>query len=246
MTQLAGKVALVTGAGRGIGPVIAQRLASEGAKVIVHYANSRAGADAVVEDICKAGGSAFAVQADLRQRPQILKMFGEIDRQTDRLDILINCAGISATTPLLGEVDQDAVETIVGVNLLAPFYLAAEAAKRMPDNGRIVNFSSSVAHFPFAGGSIYSGAKAAVETFSKVWAKELGGKGITVNTVVPGATSPGMMDGSPQYRDFFAKASPFGRIGRADEVAAVVSFLCSPEASWVSGTEILVNGAGSA
>ena len=246
MTQLTGKVALVTGGGRGIGPVIARRLADEGAQIIVSYANSRAGADKVVSDIKGSGGKASAAQADLRHRSDILRLFEQIDREVDRLDILINCAGISGTSPLLGPVDEEMVETLIGVNLRAPFYLAAEAAKRMPSGGRIVNFSTTVAHFPFAGGSIYAGAKAAVECFTKVWAKELGAKGITVNTVVPGATSPGMMDNAPEHRPFFEKASPFGRIGRAEEVAAVVAFLCSPEASWVSGTDIMVNGAGSA
>jgi 3-oxoacyl-[acyl-carrier protein] reductase len=246
MSKLSGKVALVTGAGRGIGPVIARRLAEDGAALVVNYANSRAGADQVVSEITTRGGKAVAVQADLRERRDIERMFEEIDRHMGRLDIVVNCAGISASTPLTRTIDHSAVATLLGVNMLAPFYIAAEAAKRLPEGGRIVNFSTSVAHFIFPGSSIYAGAKAAVETFTKVWAKELGGKGITVNTVIPGATSPGMMDNSPEHRGYFEKASPFGRIGRADEVAAVVAFLCSPEASWVSGSEILVNGAGSA
>lgn len=246
MAQLAGRIALVTGAGRGIGPVIARRLAQDGATIIANYANSRAGAEQVVDEVNRNGGTATALKADLRQRAEILRMFEQIDSSGGRVDILINCAGISASTPLLKGVDEDVIQTLIGVNLLAPYYLAVESVRRMPSGGRIVNFSSSVARFPFPGGSIYAGAKAAVENFTKVWAKELGAKGITVNTVIPGATSPGMMDNSPEYRAFFEKASPFGRIGRAEEVAAVVAFLCSPEASWVSGAEILVNGAGSA
>jgi 3-oxoacyl-[acyl-carrier protein] reductase len=244
--NLAGKVALVTGGGRGIGPVIALRLAADGATVIVNYAHSRAGADEVIESITRKGGEAVGIQADIRHRAEITRMFQQIDRDPGRIDIVVNCAGLAIPTPLLGEVDEQAVETILGVNLRGPLYIASEAAKRMASGGRIINFASSVVEFPFAGASVYCGAKAAVKAFTEVWAKELGAKGITVNTVTPGATSPGMIDNSPDYRGFFEKASPFGRVGRADEIAAVVAFLCSPEASWVSGTHILVNGAANA
>ena len=246
MASLAGKVALVTGGGRGIGPVIALRLAADGATVVVNYAQSRAGADKVIQTINGNGGTAVGIQADIRHRAEITRMFQQIDRDPGRIDIVVNCAGLAIPTPLLGNVDEEAVETILGVNLRGPLYIAAEAAKRMVSGGRIINFASSVVEFPFANASVYSGAKAAVKAFTEVWAKELGAKGITVNTVTPGATSPGMIDNSPDYRGFFEKASPFGRVGRAEEIAAVVAFLCSPEASWVSGTHILVNGAANA
>ena len=241
--SLAGKAALVTGGGRGIGPVIASRLAADGATVIVSYAHSRAGAEEVIQSIAKSGGKAIGIQADIRRRADIKRMFLEIDRDPGRIDIVVNCAGLAIPTPLLGELDEEAVETILGVNLSGPLYIAVEAAKRMPSGSRIINFASSVVEFPFPNASVYSGAKAAVKSFTEVWARELGAKGITVNTVTPGATSPGMIDNSPNYREFFEKASPFGRVGRAEEIAAVVAFLCSPEASWVSGTHILVNGA---
>jgi 3-oxoacyl-[acyl-carrier protein] reductase len=243
MAHLAGKVALVTGGGRGIGPIIARRLADDGAEIIATYGASRAGADQVVKDITAKGGKATAVQCDLAKRADILKVFEHIDRNGGRLDILINCATMSGITPLADPVGEKHLQDYLAINMLAPFYLTGEAAKRMPSGGRVVNFSSTVVHFPFPKSAMYTGTKAAQEAFSKVWAKELGPQGITVNTVIPGATSPGMIDGSPQYTEFFAKSSPFNRIGRADEVASVVAFLCSPEASWVSGTEIMVNGA---
>lgn len=246
MGNLAGKVALVTGGGRGIGSVIALRLAADGAIVIVNYAHSQAGADEVVKSITGKGGKALAIQADIGRRAEIARMFQQIDRDPGRIDIVVNCAGVGSSTPLSGEIDEQTVETILGVNLRGPLYIAAEAAKRMASGGRIINFASSVVEFPFAGASVYAGAKAAVKTFTEVWAKELGNKGITVNTVTPGATSPGMIDNSPAHRGFFEKASPFGRVGKAEEIAAVVAFLCSPEASWVSGTHILVNGAANA
>jgi 3-oxoacyl-[acyl-carrier protein] reductase len=246
MTLLSGKVALVTGASRGIGKVVAQRLAAEGAALIVHYAKSRAGAEEVVQVLRQKGCPAIAVQADLSQRREVRRMFQEIDLVHGSIDILVNGAGVSGATPLEA-LEDDKVDELLGINFLAPLYVASEACQRMGEGGRIVNFSSSIAQFPFPGSSVYAGAKAAVKTFTEVWAKELGPKGITVNTVIPGATSPGMAQRAAQvHRDYFAKASPFARIGRAEEVAEVVAFLCSPGASWVSGTHILVNGAASA
>ena len=239
---LAGKVALVTGAGRGIGREIALRLAREGASVVAHYAHSKAGADQTVADITALGGTAVAYQADIAKRAEVKALFEQIDRNPGHLDIVVNNSGVSAGGSLADLTDED-VETIVGINMLGPLYIASEAAKRLRDNGRIINFSSSVAKYPLAGAGLYSAAKRAVESFTESWARELGARGITVNTVVPGATSPGMIDGSPQYRKFFEDASPFKRIGKAEEIANVVAFLASPEASWVTGGNILANGA---
>jgi 3-oxoacyl-[acyl-carrier protein] reductase len=241
--KLAGKVALVTGAGRGIGRAIALCLAQEGAALIVHFGNSRQGADEVVQTVRKQNGNAIALHADLTRHADIVHLFEQIDRDPGRIDIVVNSAGISQATPLLA-LEERVVEALISINLRAPLYVASEAAKRLPSGGRIVNISSSLAKFPIAGSSVYSGTKSAIQVFTESWAKELGKKGITVNTVIPGATSPGMMESAPEgYREFFERASPFGRIGRAEEIAAVVAFLCSPEASWVSGAQVLVNGA---
>lgn len=246
MPMLSGKVALVTGASRGIGKVVAHRLAAEGASLIVHYVRSRAAAEDVVEVLRRKGHPAISVQADLSRRDQVKRMFQEIDLVHPRIDILINGAGVSGGTPLHA-LEDDKVQELLGINFLAPLYVASEGCQRMAAGGRIVNFSSSIVQFPFPGSSVYSGAKAAVKTFTEVWARELGPRGITVNTVIPGATSPGMAETAAQvHKDYFAKASPFGRIGRAEEVAEVVAFLCSPGASWVSGTHVLVNGAANA
>lgn len=239
---LEGKVALVTGAGRGIGREIALRLARDGAMIVAHYASSKAGAEETVASIAAAGGRALAYGADITRRAEVVALFEAIDRDPGHIDIVVNNSGVSGGGTLADVTDED-VAAIVGVNLLGPLYIASEAAKRLRDDGRIVNFSSSVAKYPLAGAGLYSAAKKAVESFTESWARELGTRGITVNTVIPGATSPGMMDGSPQYRAIFENASPFKRIGRAGEIAAVVAFLCSPEASWVSGTHIMANGA---
>jgi 3-oxoacyl-[acyl-carrier protein] reductase len=246
LTRLAERVALVTGAGRGMGRAIALRLADEGATLIVHHGTSRVGADEVVKFIRDKGGKAVSIQADLSRRAEVQRLFQQIDSDLGRIDIVVNSAGISHGTPLR-TLDEAVVEAMLRVNLCGPLYVASEAAKRLQAGGRIVNISSSLAEFPLAGSSVYSGTKAAIKAFTESWAKELGPKGITVNTVIPGATSPGMMDTAPEgYREFFTKASPFGRIGRAEEIAAVVAFLCSPEASWVSGAHVLANGAANA
>ena len=239
---LAGKVALVTGAGRGIGREIALRLARDGAFIVAHYAHSKAGADQTVLDIEAMGGTAVAYQADIAKRPEVRALFAAIDANPGRLDIVVNNSGVSAGG-LLADLKDEDVDAIVGINMLGPLYIASEAAKRLADNGRIINFSSSVAKYPLAGAGLYSAAKKAVESFTESWARELGARGITVNTVIPGATSPGMIDSAPEYVAFFANASPFKRIGQAEEIANVVAFLASPEASWVTGGSILANGA---
>lgn len=240
--SLEGKVALVTGAGRGIGRVIALRLAQEGAHVIVHYASSAAGADETVEMIQAAGGSATAYQADIGDPVQVAALFEKIDHTPGHVDIVVNNSGVSGGGPL-GGVTQDEVQRIFGINVFGPLYVVSEASTRLRDNGRVINFSSSVAKYPLAGSGLYSAAKRAIEAFTESWARELGTRGITVNTVIPGATTPGMAEGSPQHHAFFVNASPFKRLGKAEEIASVVAFLASPEASWVSGTHVLANGA---
>ena len=239
---LAGKVALVTGAGRGIGREIALRLARDGAMLIVHYASSKAGADETVSMIEATGETAISYQADISKREEVLALFRAIDREPGALDIVVNNSGVSGGGPL-ADVRSEDIEAIFGINVFGPLYIACEAAKRLRNGGRIINFSSSVAKYPLAGSGVYSAAKCAVESFTESWARELGSRDITVNTVIPGATSPGMSDNSPEYREFFENASPFKRIGKAGEIASVVAFLASPEASWVSGAHILANGA---
>ena len=240
---LAGKVALVTGAGRGIGRQIALRLARDGASLVVHYSGSEAGARETVDMIHADGGEAIALQADICRRPEVIAMFERIDAGPGKLDIVVNSAGVSGGGAL-ADLDEAQLEWMLGVNLRGPLFVASEAARRLGEGGRIINLSSSLGQFPLAGAGIYSATKVAIQSMTESWAKELGKKGVTVNTVIPGATSPGMMDSAPEgYRAFFENASPFGRIGRADEIAAVVAFLASPEASWVSGAHIMANGA---
>ena len=243
---LAGKVALVTGAGRGIGREIALRLARDGASLVVHYSSSAAGAEETVVQITAAGGRAAAYQADIARRSEVTALFEAIDRDFGRLDIVVNSAGVSGGGNLEA-LDEDQLEWMLGVNLRGPLFVASEAAKRLGEGGRIINLGSSMSEFPMAGSGIYSATKAAIKSFTESWAKELGKKGVTVNTVIPGATAPGMAERTPEpYRSIYQQASPFGRIGKAGEIAVVVAFLASAEASWVSGAHIMANGAGNA
>ena len=242
MANLEGKVALVTGAGRGIGREIALRLAQDGASVIAHYSGSKNGAEEVVSQITANGGSAVAYQADIARRDEIVRMFEQIDQNPGVLDIVVNNSGVM-TTEGFGNLTEETVQFIFGVNVFGPLYIVDEAIKRIRDGVRIINFSSSVAKYPLAGAGLYSAAKKAIESFTESWARELAPRNITVNAIVPGAVSPGMMDASPEYRPFMEAASPFKRIGKATEIASIVSFLASDEGSWVTAGTILANGA---
>lgn len=242
MTKLQGKVALVTGSGRGIGREIALRLAEDGASIIAHYSGSKTGAEEVVAEIIAKGGTAVAYQADIAKRDDIVRMFEQIDLNPGTLDIVVNNSGVM-TVDGFGSLTEETVQFIFGVNVFGPLYIVDEAIKRIRDGGRIINFSSSVAKYPLAGAGLYSAAKKAIESFTESWARALAPRNITVNAIVPGAVSPGMMDANPQYLPAMEAASPFKRIGKASEIASIVSFLASEEGSWVTAGTILANGA---
>lgn len=242
MQPLAGKTALVTGAERGIGRAIALRLAADGAAVIVNFLEDSRAAQAVTEVIVSRGGSARTLQADVSNRAQVKAMFGSIDG----LDVLVNNAGVG-TPGELGQIDPDVFDRVFAVNVRGPMLCAQEALAHMSRGGRIVNVSSSTTEFPLPGMSAYVASKAALRALTEVWAKELGRRGINVNSVMPGPTSPGMADlAPPEIREAVAQSSPYGRLGAAEEIADAVAFLCGPDSRWVSGHHLLVNGAASA
>ncbi|MHB8348722.1 MAG: SDR family NAD(P)-dependent oxidoreductase [Acidiferrobacterales bacterium] len=238
------KVALVTGAGHGIGRAIALRLARMDFAVMVHFGKSADAAQKVVESIENTGGIARAVQGDVSRVKEIEALFAQLDEHFGRLDVLVNNAGIVYPSPL-DSLSEELFDSVFSTNVKGPAFATKEAARRMGGGGRIVNISSSRAHFPAAGTTAYAGSKGALEVLTAVWSRELAKKGITVNAVAPGPTSPGMFDRAPEFLKAEAqRSSPFARIGSADEVAGVVAFLCSDDASWVTGQTVLVNGAG--
>lgn len=242
MQPLSGKVAVVTGAERGIGRAIALRLAGDGARVIVNYLEDVEAADGVVADIAAAGGVATALQADVSSAAQVAALFSQLEQ----VDLLVNNAGTGIPGPL-GEIDEAALDHVFSVNVKGALLCAQAAIERMRAGGRIINLSSSTTQYALPGISVYTASKAALRAFTEVWAKELGARGINVNSVMPGPTSPGMTDqASPEVRAAMEQASPFGRIGHASEIADVVAFLCGHDARWISGQHLLVNGAANA
>ncbi len=242
MRELGDKTALVTGAERGIGEAIALRLGAGGAHVIVNFLEDERAAQAVVAAIRAGGGQAEARQADVSVEQDVERLFQGISQ----LDFLVN----NAATGTVGSIDDFQVsdlDRVFSVNVRGVALCAKAAISRMGEGGRIVNLSSSTTRYPQAGMGIYTASKAAVKMFTEVWAKELGGRGINVNSVLPGPTVPGMTDlASDEVKSAMAAASPYLRLGTAVEIADVVAFLCSPAARWVSGQHLCVNGAASA
>jgi len=240
MTQ---RTAIVTGASRGIGAAIAQRLARDGIAVIVNYARNRDEADKVVRAIVSDGGKAVAAQADIGAPAGMAALFAAGEQAFGGVDILVNNAGIMKLAPL-AETDDASFETQVAVNLGGVFRGMREGATRLRDGGRIVNFSSSVVGFYQPGYGVYAATKAAIEAMTHVLAKELGPRKITVNAVAPGPIETELfMNGkSEALVQQITKMIPLGRLGQPDDIAGLVAFLASPDSGWVNGQVIRANG----
>ena len=237
------KVALVTGASRGIGAAVARRLASDGFSVVVNYASSSNEADALVAELKAAGAQAIAVKADVAKADEVRHMFEISEQRLGKVDVLVNNAGVLKTVPLADTSDALFDQTL-NINLRGTFNTLREAAARMSDGGRIVNFSSTTLALNMPGYAVYNATKAAVEAFTHVFAKELRGRNITVNAVAPGPIATSLfLDGKTDEQiQTFAKMPPLQRLGQPDDIASVVSFLAGPDAGWVNGQILRANG----
>lgn len=243
MTNLNEKIAIVTGASRGIGSKIAHTLAAAGAKVVVNYVQSKKNADNVCAAITEAGGHCMAIQADVSQPTDVRRLFDVTIEKFGRIDILVNNAGILIFKKI-AEVTDEEFDRIINVNLKSIFYTLREASERLADNGRIINVSSTVTRLMLAKYGPYAATKGAVEQLSRIFAREVGERSITVNTVSPGPVFTELFRAGKTEEDIqrMAAMSSLGRIGEVDDIAQIVLFLAGDEAKWVTGQDIGANG----
>jgi len=241
MAELAGKVAVVTGASRGIGRAIAERLGRDGASVVVNYVNQIDQANAVVAAIEASGGRAIAVQADIGNVPDIRRLFQAAEDHFGGLDIVVNNAATALFKPTVDATEED-FERLFNIIARGTFFSLQETARRIRDGGRIVSISTIGTVLPGPGASLYLGSKAAVEQFNKVLSKELGSRNVTVNIVSPGLTRTDGLIMPQAAIDQGVAMTPLGRLGEPDDVASVVGFLVGSDGRWVTGQNILAGG----
>jgi 3-oxoacyl-[acyl-carrier protein] reductase len=236
-------VALVTGAARGIGRAIAFRLAKDGAAVVVNYSGSVQQAQETVGLIEQGGGKAVPVQADVSKVGDVKRLFDACFENFGKLDNLVNNAGVMFTKPVV-EVGEEEFDRLFAVTVKGTFLCCQEAAKRMAEDGRIINFSSSTTAMMLPGYAAYVATKGAVEQFSHVLAKELGPKKITVNVVSPGPTDTELFSQgkTEEQKQRFGQMAAFGRLGQPQDIADVVALLVSEDAHWITGQNIRANG----
>src|SRR6267143_1997573 len=246
MSQLAGKIAVVTGASKGIGASIAEHLAAEGASVVVNYASSKSGADAVVKRITDKGGKAISVQADVSKPQDITRLFAETKAAYGKLDILVNNAGIYEFTPL-ESVTAEHFHKQFDLNVLGLLLTTQEAVKLMgAEGGSIINIGSIVGPMPVATGSVYSATKAAVDAITVALSKELGPRKIRVNSLNPGMVetegfhSAGLAESD--FRKIVESQTPLGRIAQPEDIARAAVFFASDDAGWVTGQTLILAG----
>lgn len=245
MAKLDGKVALVTGGSKGIGAAIAAALAAEGARVVVNYVSSKAGADAVVAAIRSAGGEAIAVQADVSDADQAQALVTRAVQEFGRLDVLVNNSGVYEMGPL-EQMTQDQYRRMFDINVLGVLLTTQAALDHLGEGGSVINVSSSITTIAPANSAVYTGSKGAVDAITRVLAKELGPRGIRVNAILPGmvetegSIAAGYI-GSDMQTGIVAM-TPLGRVGQPDDISGVAVFLASDDAGWVTGQLLSASG----
>lgn len=247
MTRLKNKVAVITGASKGIGASIAKHFAHEGAKVVVNYASSKEGADRVVKEITDNGGIAISVQADVSNEADVTRLFEETKKAFGTLNILVNNAVFQQFLPI-EQASTEAFHQHFNVNVLGPVLAIQASLKLFGENGgTIINISSGASKSPMAGVSLYSATKAALDAITISLSKELGAKNVRINSILPGATetegatSAGVTPGS-DYEKMFVANTPLGRRGQPEDIAKAAVFLASDDAAWITGEQISVSG----
>jgi len=237
------KVALVTGASRGIGAAVAERLAKDGFTVVINYSGNAAPAEELARKIEQAGGKALTAKADVGDAEAVRRMFDAAEAAFGGVDVLVNNAGIMMLSSL-AETDDANFDRQIGVNLKGTFNTLREAAKRLRDGGRVINFSTSVVGLKLETYGVYAATKAAVETLTAIMAKEMRGRNITVNAIAPGpvATDLFLNGKSDELIARMAKMNPLERLGTPDDIAAAVAFLAGPDGGWINGQTLRANG----
>jgi 3-oxoacyl-[acyl-carrier protein] reductase len=243
MNKLKGKVIIITGSSRGIGMTIAKTLAENGAKVVVNYSGSEETAKSVVNEILQSGGQAIAIKADVSKSEDVKILFHKTIEKFEKIDVLINNAGIAIYKLIKDTTDED-FDRIFDVNVKGVFNTMREASTLLADNGRIINFSSSVTRLMLPTYGTYSATKAAVEQLTRVFAKEVGTKGITVNSISPGPVNTELFKQGKNEEVIkrLASMSAFNRIGEPEDIAKIVLFLVDDDSKWITGQNIGVNG----
>lgn len=243
MNDLTNKTAIVTGASKGLGKKTAIELAKKGINIIVNYNSNQVAADLVVKEIISNGGNALAIKADVSKSTEVQKLFNEAIHHFGKIDIIINNAGIM-TTKFLKDFSEEEFENQFSINVKSVFLMMQTAAEKLENQGRIINISSSTSRLMMPTYAVYSATKAAVEQMTRVFAKEIGHKGITVNSILPGPINTDLfLEGkSEAVIDKIASFSAFNRIGEVDDIVPLILFLSGEDSHWVTGQNLGING----